>query len=140
MPMKSLVQWMHEEERTVSYVAGRSGIDSGRVIDLIAGAALTDEEVVALARLTGIPADELRGHVPDRAVGGDALDPLRCYTVAEAAAIMGVSQDTVRAEMKDGVLEHVVIGARVQRIPRWALERRLMGPKGDRDGQSAGTA
>ena len=48
---------------------------------------------------------------------------------------MNVGVDTVRAEMRDRALEHVVIGARAQRIPRWALERRLMGRKGDHDGR-----
>ena len=137
MSVKKLLCWMNDEEHSIGYVARRSGIDASRVIDLIAGAAPTDDEVSALAALTGAAADELWGHGPDCGPGGETLDPLHCYTVAEAAAIMHVSQDTVRAELKDGTLEHVVIGARAHRIPRWALERRLMGRRGDRDGQSA---
>ena len=135
MSVMTLLYWMHTEERTVGYVARRSGIDPGRLIDLIAGSAPTDEEVAALATATGISAAELRGHDPDCTPSGECLDPLHCYTVAEAAAIMHVSTDTVRAEMREGILEHVVIGAKAQRIPRWALERRLMGQKGGHDGQ-----
>ena len=135
MSVKSLLNWMHREERTVGYVARRSGIDPGRLIDLIAGSTPTDEEVAALATTTGISAAELRGLGPHRTPSGESLDPLRCYNVAEAAAIMNVNPDTVRAEMRDGVLEHVVIGTRAQRIPRWALVRRLMGQKGNHDGQ-----
>ena len=135
MSVRTLLGWMHKEERTVGYVARRSSIDPGRFIDLIVGTAPTDDEVAALVTATGISAAELRGHDPDCTPSGECLDPLRCYTVAEAAAIMHVSTDTVRAEMRDGVLEHVVIGTRARRIPRWALERRLMGQKGGHDGQ-----
>ena len=87
----------------------------------------------ALSALTGIPAEDLQRSGPDRGSAAD-LDPLRCYTVAEVAALMGVSADTVRAEMKSGTLEHVVIGARAHRIPRAALERRLTTPERARDG------
>ena len=135
MSIRSLLGWMHKEERTVGYVARRSGIDPGRLIDLFAGSTPTDEEVAALVELAGIQAEELRGQDPDRTQREESADPLRCYTVAEAAAIMSVSADTVRLEMGAGTLEHVVIGARARRIPRWALERRLMGQKGGHDGQ-----
>ena len=135
MSIRSLLGWMHKEERTVGYVARRSGIDPGRLLDLFAGSAPTDEEVAALVELAGIQAEDLRGEDPDRTQREESADPLRCYTVAEAAAIMHVSTDTVRAEMRDRALEHVVIGARARRIPRWALERRLMGQKGGHDGQ-----
>ena len=138
MSVKNLLYWMRDEDRSIGYVAHRSGIDAGRVIDLIAGAAPTDDEVAALSVLTGVPADELRGRDPDRAQGGDAFDPLRCYTVAGAAALMGVSPDTVRGEIKSGDLAHVVIGARAHRIPRWALEQRLLLPEKARDGPGAG--
>ena len=135
MSITRLLHWMQDEDRSVAYLARKSEIDAGRLIDVIAGSAPTDEEVAALATSTGISTAELRGHDPDCTPSGECLDPLRCYTVAEAAAIMHVSTDTVRAEMREGILEHVVIGAKAQRIPRWALERRLMGQKGGHDGQ-----
>ncbi len=134
MSVETLLAWMHTEDRTIQYVASRSGIDPVRLIKLIAGASPTDDELVALSALAGIPAEDLRGRGSDRASDGDRLDPLRCYTVAEVAALMGVSADTVRAEMKSGTLEHVVVGARAHRIPRAALERRLTTPERGRDG------
>ena len=133
MSMKSVLTWMHQEERTVGYLASRSGIDAGRLIEVFTGAVPADDELERLSALTGIPAGKLQGHHAD-SLAGDALDSLRCYTVAEAAALMGVSADTVRAEMKAGRLEHVVIGARAHRIPRAALERRLTTPERARDG------
>ena len=132
MPSENLLRWMHDEEHSVGYVARKSGIDADRLIDLITGAELTPDEVFALATLTGLRADDFSGSGQSTA-SGTPVDPLRCYTIAEAAAIMRVSQDTVRAEMKGDTLAYVVIGARAYRIPRWALEKRLMGHDGGRD-------
>ena len=137
MSMRTVLTWMHEEDRTVAYLARQTGIEPGRLIDVMADTEPTDDEVTALSEAIGIPAGDLRG---GEHTDADLFDPLRCYTVAETAAIMGVSQDTVRSEMRDGTLEHVVIGARSHRIPRWALERRLMGRKGYRDGQGTSPA
>ena len=123
---KTLLTWMSKEERTVGYVSRTAGIASERLIDLLAAAvAPTDDELDALATATGLPADDLRG---DAEVTGDlATDPLRCYTVAEAASILQVSQDTVRKEIRSRLLHHVVLGERALRIPRYAIEDRLAG-------------
>ena len=53
------------------------------------------------------------------------VHPLQCYTVREVAHLWGVSTDTVRTEMRSGVLRYVVVGERAHRIPHAALERRL---------------
>ena len=132
MSMEALLEWMHLEERTVGYVASRSGIEVGRLIQLVSGAGPSGDELSALSAVTGIPAEALGERGGSRPCSVD-FDPLRCYSVAEVADIMAVSKDTVRAEMKTGALEYVLIGARVQRIPRAALERRLMSPQADRD-------
>ena len=121
---EKLLHWMHEDEHTVGYVSRRTGIDAGRLIDLIVGAVPTDDEVCALAGwLTGMPVDQLGSE----GVAADASsdDPLRCYTVADVARILQVSQDTVRKEIKAGLISHVMLGERALRIPRAALEQRL---------------
>ena len=134
MAIKRMLTLMHEEDRTVAYLARRTSIDPGRLINVMVDAEPTDAEVAALSAATGVPTEELieTGDYPSSTAA--ALDPLRCYTVAEAAALMGVSPDTVRGEIKDGALEHVAIGARAHRIPRWALEQRLMTTQRVRDG------
>ena len=130
MAMCLLVQWIYGEDRTIGYVERVSGIDGRRIVDLIAGSAPSDEEVAALSDLTGIPADDLTG--PGAGEWANP-DPLRCYTIAEAAALLGVSVDVVRAEIRSGDLECVVFGSRAYRIPRWALEQRLARPGRGRD-------
>lgn len=132
--MEGLLVWMHDHDRTIGYVASRSGIDGVRVLDLLAGDGASDDELSALSTLTGMPLQDLQ----PQGAGGDHFDPLRCYTVGEVAELMGVSADTVRAELRAGSLEHVVIGARVHRIPRWALEQRLGQPEGGRSPDSNG--
>ena len=122
---KRLLRWMCDDDRTVGYVGHKCAVDVPRLIDLITGAAPTEEETAALSGLTDIPAEELAGKGQPAA---DTLhDPLRCYSVAEAAGILQVSADTVRHELKSGALHHVVLGHRVQRIPRYAIEDRLAG-------------
>ncbi len=138
MAIKRMLTWMHEEDRTVAYLARRTGVDPGRLINVMVDAEPTDAEVAALSAATGVPTEELMEAAADPSSTAAALDPLRCYTVAEAAALMGVSADTVRAEVKAGVLDCVVIGAQAHRIPRWALEQRLMTTQRVRDGPGSG--
>ena len=126
MPGSNLIRWMYEEEHSVGYVARRSGIAAARLIELLAGAGPTGDEVSALANLTGMKVDELQVDAPASA-SGTSTDPLHCYTVAEAAALLQVSPDTVRKEVKAGTLHHVVLGERALRIPRYAIEDRLGG-------------
>ena len=126
MAMHSLILWIYEEDRTIGYVGRMSGIDGRRVVDLVAGIAPTGDEVTALSQLTGISADDLTG--PGGAAEWAPADPLHCYTIAEAAKLLGVSVDVVRAEIRSGALAHVVFGSRAYRIPRSALEERLARP------------
>ena len=102
MPITELMRWMADEERTIGYVARSSGIDVDRLIDILTGAVPADGELERISAMTGIVAEDLQGQDPDGGSEDDRLDPLRCYTVAEAASLMGVSPDTVRAEMKGG--------------------------------------
>ena len=69
MSVTRLLHWMHDEDRSIAYLARKSGIDAGRLIDVIAGTAPADDEVAALETATGISAEELRGHDPDRTPG-----------------------------------------------------------------------
>ena len=134
MSMAQVLGWMHDHDRTIGYVASRSGIVADRVIGLLAVAAPTDDEAAAVSELTGIPAEDLQRSGPDRGSAAD-LDPLRCYKVAEVAALLSVSADTVRTEIKSGALGSLIFGARAHRIPRAALERRLTTPERARDGR-----
>ena len=47
--------------------------------------------------------------------------------MADAAALLGISEDTVRKEIRANHLRHVVLAERALRIPRWAIESRLAG-------------
>ena len=124
---KTILAWMHDEDRTVGHLARRSGIPADRLIELLAGAELTGDEALALANLTGMPVEELRDN-SSVTESGRSADPLRCYTVAEASALLGVSPDTIRKEISQGTLAHVVLGQRSIRIPRRAIEERLSPP------------
>lgn len=124
--------WMIEQDRTIGYVSKQSGIDPERLINLITGAEPTPDEAAALATVTDIPVDELASRASP-AQPNAAIDPYQCYTVAEAARLLGVGPDTVRKELKQGTLEHVVLGERALRIPRRALARRLGYPDDRRD-------
>ena len=122
---RSILTWMTEEDRTIGYVSRASDIDPGRLVDVLSGKARpTDVELNGLSRATGLPVEDLQTEAQAADVGV-STDPLRCYTVAEAALIMHVSQDTVRKEAREGTLAHVILGERALRIPRLALERRL---------------
>ena len=106
-----------------------------RLIALITGAVTPDEEVLSrLVKATGLVPEELQtceaGPVAER-----AIDSLRCLTVKEVAELLRVSEDTVRAEMDSGPLGSIIIGQRVRRIPREALEQRLSGWRGAAGGE-----
>ena len=129
---ETILRWMSEEERTLGYLARQSGIDPERLITLITGDDPTVDEAAALAAATDIPAEQLTGsasYVQPAAL----VDPYQCYTVAEVARILRISADTVRKEIREGLLAHVVLGERALRIPRRALARRLDYPDDGRD-------
>ena len=123
---KHLLLWMHEQERTPAYLCRISGLTLDELIALITGDAVpSDEAVAALTEATGVPREQLESNGADREVGERGTDPLRCFTVKEVAALLQVSEDTVRAEIESGALGSVTIGLRVKRVPRAALEKRL---------------
>ena len=118
MLRRSVLNWMYLEERTVGYLSCASDIGASRLVDLLSGdGSATNSELVALAQATSLPVEDM-GSTTAVLADGAVTDPLRCYTVAEASSILGVSQDTVRKEVKEGALAHVVLGERALRIPR----------------------
>lgn len=120
-----ILGWMHDEDRTINYLARASGIDVDRLINAITGSTEpTDDEVAAISDAIDVSRDELRQPAEAMADASGA-HPSQCYTVAQAAAILGVSPDLVRAEMKRGVLEYITLGDRAQRVPLWAIEERV---------------
>ena len=124
---RKVMEWMFAEDRGPRFLSDATGMDPGRLIGLITGNAVpTDEELVSLSAVTGIPEHDLRV-APGEPTGLTTHDPMHCYSVAEAAALLGISEDTVRKEVRNGVLYHVVLGARALRIPRFAIEARLTG-------------
>ena len=120
---ETILTWMGEHDRTLGYLARLSNLDVPRVIALIAAQSpATDEEVAVLAEAMALEVGDLLSAERPAVV---EVHPLQCYTVREVAHLLGVSQDTVRAEMKTGVLRYVVVGERAHRIPHAALEWRL---------------
>ena len=123
---KKLLSWMDEHERTPGYLCRKSGLALDELIALITGDALpTDANLTTLAEATGLPREQMESNVGDLEAGQPATDPLHCLTVKEVAALMHVSEDTVRWEMDEGVLGHITVGQRAKRVPRAALEQRL---------------
>lgn len=123
-----LLGWMEEQERTVGFLCRKSGLTIDELIALITGAvAPTDTVLAALAEATGVPLERLQTSAADVEVGERKLDPLHCLTVKQVAALLQVSEDTVRAEIDAGTLGSITVGQRVKRIPREALDARLAG-------------
>ena len=121
---KIVLSHMHEDERTVAYVANRCGITARRMIDLLCGEAQpTADELGELARVTGAPVEDLQ-RAADTKTSITPIDPLHCYTVAEAARLLGIGPDTLRKEIRAGTLGHVLLGENATRVPRWAIEER----------------
>ena len=121
-----ILTWMVTEDRALSYLADKTDLDVMRLVDLIVGdGAPETHELGALAAAVGVAEDDLRRAGTQHGAAAAPLEPLRCYTVGEVAAILQVSEDTVRKEIRTGALAHVLLGDRVIRIPRCALEARL---------------
>ena len=122
---KSILAWMHEQDRSINYLSRSAGIAPERLIDLlVAAVAPVHDELAALAHVTGLPVEDLSREA-EASRQDTPIDPLRCYSVVEAAGLLGVSPDTIRKEMSQGTLAYVVLGERAMRIPRRALEERL---------------
>ena len=126
---EALLGWMVEQDRSPHFLSHSAGMDPGRLIGLITGAvAAVEEDVVALADATGLSQEDLRAGPDDAArTGPHHHDPLQCYKPAEAAALLGVSADTIRKELRAGTIHHVVLGEHAWRIPRYAIADRLAG-------------
>ena len=120
---ETILTWMGANDRTLGYLARTSNLETDRIIALItAQSPPTHEDLEALAEVTAMGVGDLLS--ADRPAVAE-VHPLQCYTVREVAHLLGVSTDTVRTEMRSGVLRYVVVGERAHRIPHAALERRL---------------
>ena len=117
-----ILRWLHDQDRTLAFLVSAASIDVDDIIAIITGAiAPTDEQLSGVALATGLD----QGHLQEAAAAWSPPHQLRAFTVAQAAQLLQVSDDTVRREMSRGRLGHVVIGERLQRIPWSALEELL---------------
>ena len=121
-----LLQWMATEDRSPGHLATKSSITSERLVDLITGAATaTSSDISDLAVATGLTEEQLQEACTSADPDDRQADPLDCFTPKEVAKLLRVSTDSVYRELNEGVLQHVVFGERVKRIPRQTLEQRL---------------
>ena len=120
-----VLAWLAEEERSIPYLAKSSGTTVEELIAFLAGSGAGDTEMLAALELAlGLPEGDLQRD--DDVAGSQSIDdPLRCYTVDDVAARMQVHPDTVRKEIRAGVLKTIRVGDRGVRIPHTALEMRL---------------
>ena len=125
-----ILQWMADQDRSPGYLATKSGIGVDRLIDLISGAAaITLLEAPILAKATGFTEEQIldAGTSVDLAeTQSSAPDPLQCLKVKDVAALLQVSEDTVREAIGTGSIPSFVVGQRNVRIPRMALEQHLV--------------
>lgn len=127
---KQLLSWMDEHERTPGYLCRKAGVGLDQLISLIVGEVVPDEEVLCrLVEATGLLPEQLQSAEADSGAE-EAIDPLSCLTVKDVAALLQVSTDTVRSEIDAGALGSILLGQRVRRIPREALEQRIAGWRG----------
>lgn len=117
--------WLAQEERTIPYLARLCEESVEELVAFLAGSGAGDTEMLkALELALGLPEGDLQCD-DDVAELQSIDDPLRCYTVDEVAARMKVHPDTVRKEIREGVLNTIRVGDRGVRIPHNALEIRL---------------
>ena len=120
-----VLTWLAQEERTIPYLARVCGATVEALVAFLAGSGAGDTEMLAtLESALGLPEGELQRNVVVVALQS-IDDPLRCYTVDEVAARMRVHPDTVRKEIRTGILKTIRVGDRGVRIPHTALEARL---------------
>ena len=121
-----VLTWLAQEERTIPYLAKSSGASVEALVAFLAGSRSCDTEMLAALEVAlSLPEGELQRNDDDVAGSQPIDDPLRCYTVDEVAARMQVHPDTVRKEIRTGVLQTIRVGDRGVRIPHGALEARL---------------
>ena len=107
---KQLLSWMDEHERTPAYVCRKAGLELDELIALITGEVAPEEEVLSrLVEATGLLPEQLQSAEAEP-VSERIIDPLRCLTVKEVAALMQASEDTVRAEIDSGILGSITVG------------------------------
>ena len=117
-----ILRWLHDQDRTLAFLASTAAIDADDTIDIITGAITpSTDQLHGIALATGLDQDQLQ----HAAAAWSPPHQLRAFTVAQAAQLLQVSDDTVRREIARGRLGHVVIGERLQRIPWSALEEVL---------------
>ena len=122
----TILHWIQDEERTLGYVARKANLAIDDLIAIVAGdVAPSSAQVSALALATGLTEEQLQEACTSADPDDRQADPLECFTPKEVAKLLRVSTDTVYRELNEGVLQHVVFGERVKRIPRQALEQRL---------------
>ena len=122
----TILHWIQDEERTLGYVARKANLAIDDLIAIVAGdVAPSSDQVSALALATGLTEEQLQEACTSADPDDRQVDPLECFTPKEVAKLLRVSTDTVYRELNEGVLQHVVFGERVKRIPRQALEQRL---------------
>ncbi len=120
-----VLTWLAQEERTIPYLAKSCEASVEALVAFLAGSGAGDTEMLAALELAlDLPEGDLQRD--DDVAGSQPIDdPLRCYTVDEVAARMQVHPDTVRKEIRTGVLQTIRVGDRGVRIPHGALEARL---------------
>ena len=125
MLSEAMMRWMIREERSPLSLAVRCGMTPDRLVHVASGkGSPTDDEVRALADVTGVPAADLR-QAADAAPQSQP-DPFRCYSVVEVAVRLGVSADTVRKLVRTGLLKRAP-GIDSWRIPEFAIADYLNG-------------
>ena len=124
MDRQAVLTWMAEQDRTLGYLANRAGVDAHALAQALAGVMAPEGAMLAaLETAMNLAEGELSRdveHSPD-----NGTDGLRCFTVDEVAARMQVHPDTVRKEIREGALQHIVVGDRAIRVPHNALEERF---------------
>ena len=123
---KTILAWMVEQDRTLSYLSQQSGLDIDTLVGLIVGKVDVDVQgLTALEQTMNLSPGALEPVATSIAPDPEPTDSLRCFTVKEVASRLRVSEDVVRQEMATGKLWYIIVGVRGQRIPWGALQDRI---------------
>ena len=122
----TILRWLFREERTISHLAKSCGVSDEALVEFLAGTGAADAAMLtALEQAMDLAEGSLQQAADEEGAKTGDGDPLRCFTVDEVAARMKVHPDTVRKEINQGKLRHIVVGDRGKRVPWNALEERL---------------
>ena len=125
MGRRKVLSWLVQEERAIPYLARLCEGSVEELVAFLAGSGAGDTEMLkALELALGLPEGDIQCD-DDVAELQSIYDPLRCYTVDAVAARMKVHPDTVRKEVRQGVLKTIRVGERGVRVPHGPLEIRL---------------